>query len=86
MRVVNRVPYLQDQFHSLPNGHRTSLDYFVQLAPFDEFHAEVTRAIALADFMYWNDTGMLEFGCRFGLETETFQVRFARPLAQANDF
>ncbi len=61
-------------------------NHFVKLTAFDELHAEVARAIALADFVDWNDTGMLQTGCGFGFKAKALQVRFARPLTKANDF
>ena len=34
-------------------------NHFVQLAAFDQIHAEVTATVALADFMNWNDGWMV---------------------------
>ena len=59
MRVVNSACDLRDQFHRLPDRHRLALGDFVELSAFDELHAEIARAITLADFVDWNDTGML---------------------------
>ena len=84
MRVMNSACDLRDQFHCAPDRHRLAPGHFVELSAFDELHAEVARAIALADFVDRNDTGMLQTGCGFGLKTETFQVSFARPLTKAN--
>ena len=74
------------KFRRLPDRHRRAPDDFVELATFDELHAEVARAIALADFVDWNDARMIEAGGGFCFEAKAFQVRFARPLAKANDF
>ena len=71
---------------ALPDRHRLALDDFVELAAFDEFHAEVARAFALADFVDGNDTRMIEAGGGFRFAAKSFQVRFAGPLAKANDF
>src|SRR4029077_8203686 len=76
MRVMDNACDLRNEFHRAPNRHRLAPDHFIQLSAFDEFHAEVARTIALADFVDWNDTGMLQPGCRFGLQTETFEVWF----------
>ncbi len=70
----------------LPDGHRGSPDYFVKLAALDEFHAEVARAVTLADFVDRNDARMIEASRSLGFTAKTFQVRFARPLTEANDF
>src|SRR6266436_478628 len=86
MRVMNGACDVRDQLRRAPNRHRLAPGHFVELSAFDEFHAEVARAIALAYFVDSNDAGMLQVSCRFGFETETFQVRFAGPLAEANDF
>src|SRR6266513_544 len=86
MRVMNGASDLRDQFHRLPDRHRLPLGYFVKLAAFYKLHAEVALAIALANFMDWNDTGMLQASCRFRFEAKAFQVRFARPLTKADDF
>ena len=86
MRVMNGASYLCDQFRRLPDRHRLAPDYFVKLAAFDEFHAEVAGAIALAHLVDGNDARMIETGGSFGFPAKTFQVRFARPLTKANDF
>jgi hypothetical protein len=56
------------------------------LSAFDEFHAEVARAIALTDFVDRNDTGVLQTGGSLCFKAKTLQVGFARPLAQTDDF
>jgi hypothetical protein len=56
------------------------------MSAFDKLHAEVALTITLANFMDWNDTGMLQVSRRFRFEAKTFQVRFAGPLTKANDF
>src|SRR5512133_2044704 len=85
VRVMDRSRHLRDEFYRAPNRHRLAPGHFVELSAFDELHAEVTRAISLADFMDRNDTGMLQTRCRFGFETKALQVRFARPLTKADD-
>ena len=82
MRVMNSARDFRDQFRRLPDRHRLALDYFVKLTAFDKLHAEVARAIALADFVDGNDTGMLQAGRCFGFEAKAFQVRFAWPTGQ----
>ena len=61
-------------------------DHFVKLAAFDELHAEVARAIALADFVDGNDAWMIEAGGGFGFAAKALQVRFGGPLTKADDF
>src|SRR5215468_9307167 len=84
--VVNGARHLGDQFHRASRRHRFTPDYFIELSAFDEFHAEVTGAIALADFVNRNNPWMLETGGSFRLATETFHMRFGSPMAQANHF
>ena len=86
VRVVNGARHLGDQFHRAPNWHWLALGHFIELAAFDKFHAEVTRAIALADFVNRDNAWMLETGGRFGFATKTFQMRFGGPMAQADHF
>ena len=85
MRVMNRAGDLRDQFRRLPDRHRRPPDDFVKLTSFNKLHAEVARAITLADFVDRNDTGMLQSGRGFGFKTKALQVRFARPLTQPDD-
>src|SRR5262245_26952636 len=85
MRVLNSMRYLDDEFCRLPNRHRRPPNDFVKLTAFDEFHAEVTGAIALAHFVDWNDTGMLQPRRSFGFEAKAPKVQFARPLTKPDD-
>jgi hypothetical protein len=55
------------------------------LSAFDELHAEVARAITLADLVDRNNTGVLQTGGRLCFETKTLQVRFACPLTKADN-
>ena len=71
---------------ALPDRYRLAPDYFVKLAAFDEFHAEVAGAIALADFVNGNDAWMVEAGGSFCFATKTLQMRFGGPGAQADYF
>src|SRR5262249_36963552 len=52
----------------------------------DALHAEITGAVALADFINRNDTWMIEARGRFRLEPETFQMRVRRPRPKPDDF
>ena len=86
MRVMNSASDLRDQFSRLSDRHRLALDYLVELAAFDEFHAEVAGAVALADFVDRNNSRMFETSGGFGFPAKTLQVRFARPQTKANHF
>src|SRR4029077_8575506 len=67
-----------------PDRHRLTLEHRIELAAFDQAHAEVAGAIALADFVNWNDAGMVQSGGRFGFATESFHVRFRGPMTQGD--
>src|SRR4030095_1668430 len=86
VRVMHRSSYLCNQFRRPPDRHRRALNYFVELSAFDELHAEVARAVALTDFVDRNDTGMLQTRRGLCFKTKALQMRFARPLTEANDF
>src|SRR6266513_1320768 len=83
VRVMDRSRHLRDEFYRAPNRYRLAPGHFVELSAFDEFHAEVARAVALTHFVNRNDTGMLQTRRGFGFEAKTLQVRFARPLTEA---
>src|SRR6266496_3445065 len=80
MRVMNGAGDLRDEFRRLPDRYRRPPNDFIKLTAFNKFHAEVARAITLADFVDGNDTGMLQSGRGFGFKTKAFQMNFARPL------
>src|SRR5207247_10781922 len=62
------------------------LDDLIKLSAFDELHAEVARAVAFAYFVDRNDARMIEAGGGQGFAAKAFQIRFARPMNEANDF
>src|SRR5256885_5306695 len=82
--VVNSTRYLRDYFHRAPYRHWVLLGKLIKLAAFDEFHAEVTRAVALADFIDGNDARMIQAGGGFGFAAESLQMRFSGPMSQTN--
>jgi hypothetical protein len=57
--VEARACQLRDEFRCVTDRHRFALRDGIELAAFDKFHAEVARAVTFADFVNWNDTGML---------------------------
>src|SRR5437660_11626984 len=52
---------------------------------FDEFHAEVAGAIALADFVNGDNAWMLQAGGGFRFAAESLQVRFRGPMTEADN-
>src|SRR5262245_23979262 len=86
MCVMRGARDLRDQLRSLPDRHRCAPDYFIELAAFNKLHAEVTRAVTLSDVVNGYDTGMLQLRSSFGFAAKPLQVRFARPLTEADDF
>src|SRR5437870_6618686 len=55
------------------------------MAAFDEFHAALAGAIALADFVNGDNAWMLKTGGGFRFTTESLQVRFRGPMTEADD-
>src|SRR2546430_3653382 len=84
MRVMNGARHFRNKFHCAPNRHRLTSRYFVKLAAFDELHAEVALAIALADLVNGNNAWMFEAGSSFRLSPKTLQMRFSGPRAKAD--
>ena len=62
------------------------LDDLIKLSAFDELHAEIAGPIALAHFVNRYDARMIEAGGGQGFAAKAFQIRFARPMTEANDF
>src|SRR6476660_7241922 len=85
MRVMNSARDLGDQFGGAPRWHRFSFRHFIKLAAFDEFHAEVTRPVALTHVVNRNNGWMLETCSGFRFSAKAFHVSFAGPLTKAND-
>src|SRR5262245_3580699 len=75
-----------DELHRLPNRHRRMFNYFVKLTTFNELHAEVTLAVALAHLVDGNDAWMVQTRSRFGFKTKALEVRSCCPLAETDDF
>src|SRR5262245_8973317 len=86
MRVMHGARDLRDQFRCMTNGDWRTPDDFIQLAAFDEFHAEIARTVTLSDVVNGYDAGMLQLRGSFGFPAKPFQVRFASPLTKANNF
>src|SRR6266516_1504197 len=55
---------------------------FIKPTALDEFHAEIARAVALADFVDRNILRMFQTRCCLRFVLKTLQVRRARPLAE----
>src|SRR6266566_3122337 len=55
---------------------------FIEPTALDEFHAEIARAVALADFVDRNNLRMFQTRCCLRFVPKTLQVRRARPLAE----
>ena len=68
--VVHRARQLCNQFHRPANRYCLTLNYFIELATFDQIHAVVTTIVALTDFVNWNDRWMVQAGRCLGFETE----------------
>src|SRR5215831_19503209 len=85
MRVMNRACDFRDEFHRPPDRDWGAPNDFIKLPAFNQFHAEITGAIAFAYFVNGNDARMIETSGGFRFPAETFHVCFARPLTEVND-
>src|SRR5882672_7425957 len=83
---MNSASQLRDQFYGPSDRYTLALDHFVELAAFNELHAEVAATIALAHFMNGNDKWMVEAGGGFCFSAKALQMRFSGPGAQADYF
>src|SRR4029077_7682035 len=84
--VMHGARHLGNQFRRLANRHRRAPDYFVELTAFNELHAEVALAIALAHFVDGNDAWMLKVGSGLFLPSEALQLRFGDSGTAADYF
>ena len=69
--VMHGARQFRDEFRCATDGYRLAPNHFVQLAAFDQIHAEVTATVALPDFMNWNDGWMVETGGCLGLQPKS---------------
>src|SRR5215467_7128369 len=86
VRVMHGAGQLHNQVHCPADRYWLALDHFIQLAAFNEVHAEIALAIAFADLKDGNDSWVLEAGGSFGLAAETLQMRFGGPKTQSKQF
>src|SRR6266496_4401987 len=84
VRIGNGARYLRDEFHCLPDCNRCVFNYFVKLTTFDELHAEVALAFALAHLVDGDDTRMVKARGSFGFQPKTLEVRWCGPLSKSN--
>ena len=59
MRIVYCPRQLRDEFRRAPERHRFTLGNVIELAAFHQIHAEVAGALALADFVNWDNAWMV---------------------------
>ena len=64
VRIVHGARQLGDKLRCATNRHRFAPNDFVQLAAFDQTHAEITTTLALANFVDRNDGWMVQHGGR----------------------
>src|SRR4029453_5237448 len=83
MRVMHSARHFGHEFRRLPNGDRPPLDYFIKLAAFDELHAEVALAVALADLVDGHDTRVVKACSGLGFHTKPFRGAGGGPWTRA---
>ena len=86
VRELDRSRDFHEQFHRASDRYRLAPQNFIELSALDEFHTEVTRAVALADFVNRNNLRVLQTRRGLGLVTKTPQMWRARPLAKTDHF
>ena len=86
VRVMDSARHFGDYFRCLPHGHRRTAYHFIQLAAFDELHAEVAGTITLAHFVDGNDARVIKTRRGSGFPAKTLQVRSAGPLSKPKNF
>src|ERR1043166_7211371 len=86
MRVMHSARQLRDHFCSTARRRWFMPGNCIELTATDQSHAEVTRTVALADFVNWNNARMVQPRCGFRFQAKTLEMRFACPLPKANHF
>jgi hypothetical protein len=86
VRVMHGAGDLCDELYRLPDRKRHLFNDFVEPAAFDELHAEIALAIALAYLIDRHNTWMIETRGGFGFQSEAFYVRLCGPLTKADHF
>jgi hypothetical protein len=75
VRVMHSAGEPGNQFSCAADRHRLTPNELVERAAFNEFHAEVARPIALADFVNGNDIGIIQARCSLSLQPEPLTAR-----------
>ena len=83
--IVHGARQFCDQLHCATDRYRLLLNYFVELATFDQVHAEVATTIALTDFVNRNNEWVVQARSCLSFETEAFQMCFGGPSTDANN-
>ena len=65
-----------------PQRNHFARGKLIELAALLELHAEVARAVALADLIDRHNARMFQAGGRFRLAPKTFQMRLGRPMSE----
>ena len=84
MRELHRARNFDHQFRRLPHSHRLACQGCIQLPTFDELHAEVTRTVALPDFVDRSNARMMQARRRLRFQPKPSDVRFCRPMTEAD--
>src|SRR5437016_1410635 len=86
MGIVHRARQLCDYFHRPANRYYLTLNCFIELATFDQIHAEVATTITLTNLVNWNDRWMIQASRCLGFEaaslTESFGTREATSFSK----
>ena len=86
MGAFDRLGDYHDDLGGLPRRQRPIGNFLRQAFAFDERHRKIMLPVVLADFEDGDDAGMIEFGRRFGLGVEPFDVGFVGKLSRQDHF
>src|SRR5204863_9283546 len=84
MCEIHSACHFHNKFHRAPDRHGFAPDHFIELAAFNELHAEITLTIALADLMNGNNPWMFQTGGSFRFPAKALQMRFRGPSPHCN--
>ena len=82
VRVLHGPRQARDDFRRASQRNDFPPNEMIEVAAFLQLHAEVARAVALADLINRDDAWVLQAGGRFGLAPKALQMRFGRPMSE----
>jgi hypothetical protein len=81
VRVVYSARKLNNQFHCTPDRQKLMPNELVERGAFDQFHAEITRALTFANFVDRNNVRIIQTRRSFRFQAESLEARLLSPMA-----